>query len=100
MVNCDTCGGRLKVKVNGGEFLLTDGSSLDDIQFDTVEDVIQVAVGTKKEEDEKEDILTVEVFCILDPEHLVFQTSISKIKYEVFMRIHMACQRLMNKYYS
>ena len=100
MVNCDTCGGRLKVKVNGGEFLLTDGSSLDDIQFDTVEDVIQVALGTKKEEDEKEDILTVEVFCILDPEHLVFQTSISKIKYEVFMRIHMACQRLMNKYYS
>ena len=101
-LTCDTCGGRLKIKVNGGEFLLTDGSSLQNVNFNSVEDVIQKALGTtsKVPDDEKEDLMTVEVFCILDPDHLVFETSISRIKFEVFERIHQASMRLMQKYYT
>jgi hypothetical protein len=96
---CDTCNSRLKIKVHGGEFLLTDDSTMENINFNTVEEVVQKALGTKVPDDEKEDILTVEVECSLDPEHLIFQSSVSKIKCEIFMRIAASANRLTNKYY-
>lgn len=99
-LTCDTCGCRLKITVHGGEFLLTDGSTLENINFNSVKDVVQKTLGIKVPDEEQEDIMTVEVTCTSDPEHLIFQTSITKIKYEIFSRIHMSCERLMHKYYS
>ena len=97
-LNCDTCGCNLKIIVHGGEFLLTTGSTLEDINFEVAKR--NFILATPVEDDEKEDMLTIEVMCAADPTHLIFQTSISKIKCEIFMRISMAAQRLMNKYYS
>lgn len=102
-LNCDSCGSRIKVRISGGEFLVTDGSTLDNINFDSVEDVVQRALGTMpKNEDgdeEERETLIVEVECTQDPTHLIFQTSVSKIKLEIYQRLHMAAERMIRKYY-
>lgn len=99
-LTCDTCGSRIKVRIKGGEFLVADGSTLDNINFKDVEDVIQDALGTLDPEKEREDVMLVEVECSMDPEHLIFDTSLTKIKYEIYQRIKWAADRLMQKYYS
>lgn len=94
MVNCIMCGAKLKVTVTGGEFLIKEGSTEDNLNFEKPEK-IDFATAEKLDEDV---MLQVNVECSANPEHKVFAYIDSKIRAEIYQRIATAAIKYRNKY--
>lgn len=98
-VTCVQCGERLKVTITGGEFLVREGSTMDNLNFEKAETPGIITLDEPKEKQMDEDTaLTVDIVCSKDPEHMVFSTASSKIKVEVYQRIRLAAVQFIRKY--
>ena len=96
-MNCDVCNANLKVTITGGDFIVDPNSDLDNPQF-TKPATIELS-GPAEPVDEEE-MLTVKVECTVDPSHMVFGTTEAAVKSSIYMRLHMATQRLARKWFT
>jgi len=94
-MNCFLCEGRIKVTIKGGEFLVRNGSTPDNINYERV--VKLDAVSEKIDEDI---MLTVNIECANDPSHVIFGNTDSSIRVDLYKRIANAAMRLAQKYYG
>ncbi len=100
-VTCVECGERLKVTITGGEFLVREGSSMDNLAFEVAETPKIITLDEPKEKKMDEDTtMTVDVVCSKNPDHMVFGTVDSKIKVEIYQRIQLAARQFIRKYYG
>lgn len=93
-IACAQCGGPLKVVISTGEFRVKDGSTSDNINFEKIEKV-------NLTDDTLKDIVgafNIEVQCIKDPTHPIFNITSSRIKYEICQRIEAGARKLRLKY--
>ncbi len=89
-VSCIECGSKLKVVINGGEFFIRDGSTLDNLNFEKVK-----KIDFEKAEEIDEDImLQIQIECSRDPEHMIFAHANSTIRQEIYHRIELGARRL------
>jgi len=96
MISCIICGAKLKVTLTGGEFLVREGSTEDNINFEKAK-----KIDFSKAEVLDEDVmLEVNVECSADPSHDIFAHISSKIKCEIYQRLHIAAVELRNKYHN
>lgn len=101
-VACMACGSRLKVIITGGTFLVREGSSLDDLNFEHEEDSKLITLSESTQEVQPEfnvdTALTVDVQCSHDPDHPVFGSASSKIKTAIYHRLRIASIHFLQKY--
>lgn len=98
-ISCDMCGAKLRVEITGGRFYIREGSTLDDLNFEKVEDTKIITLDELNKGSIDEDTsLTVDVICTTDRDHPIFAHTISKIKCEVYARIMAAAHTFMNKH--
>ena len=95
-IACDTCGGRLKVNITGGSFLVREYSTLDDINFEIAPD--NRIITQDNSNTEPDTPLTVDVVCTVNPDHGIFDFTVSKIKESIYMRIMLSAQKYIQKY--
>ena len=96
MVDCIICNSKLKITITGGKFLIREGSTEDDINFEKVK---QIDFTTAEVLDE-DVMLEVNVECSADPSHDIFAHIDSKIRAEIYHRIVVAATELRNKYHN
>lgn len=96
MINCIECNNKLKITITGGVFLIREGSTEDNINFEKTQR-IDFTTAEKLDEDV---MLEVDVECSCDPSHSVFNHIDSKIRAEIYNRIATAAIQLRNKYYT
>ena len=95
-IACDTCGGRIKVNITGGSFLVKEYSTYDDINFEIAPD--NRIITQDNANIELDTPLTVDVVCTVNPEHDIFDFTISKVKVNIYARIIMSAQKYIQKY--
>jgi len=89
-VSCIQCGSKLKVVINGGEFFIREGSTLEDLNFEKVK-----KIDFKKAEEINEDVmLQVHIECSKDPSHMIFAYTDSTIRQEIYRKIELGARRL------
>ncbi len=96
MINCIICGAKLKVTITGGEFLIREGSTEDNINFEKAQKID----FTTAEVLDEDIMLEVNVECLADPTHAIFKYIDSKIRETIYHRIANAATELCNKYHS
>lgn len=96
MLNCIECNGKLKVTITGGEFLVKDGSTEDNINFEKTEK-IDFATAEVLDADV---MLEIHIECSNNPAHRIFGHTDSKIRQEIYQRIASAAIKLRNKYHN
>lgn len=96
MIDCIICNAKLKITITGGEFLIREGSTEDNINFEKVQK-IDFTTAEKMDEDV---MLEVNVECSADPSHSVFAHIDSTIRAEIYHRIATAAIELRNKYHN
>lgn len=94
-MKCFICGGKIKVSLKGGEFLIREGSTPDNINYERI--VKLIGVPEKIDEDIMFDI-TIE--CVADPSHNIFDHTDAAIRYNIYSRIASAAMKLVQKYYG
>ncbi|MBU0846407.1 hypothetical protein KKH23_04400 [Patescibacteria group bacterium] len=92
-IACAECGGPIRVRIEGGDFLVRKGSTLDNINFEKNDPKL---VSQELDEDV---MLTVHVECQHNPDHMIFGTAASKIKVEIYTRIMVGAQKYRAKYF-
>ncbi len=96
MINCIECSAQLQITITGGEFLIREGSTEDNINFEKAQR-IDFSIAEKLDEDV---MLEVDVECSCDPSHNIFGHIDSKIRAEIYSRIATAAIELRNKYHT
>ena len=96
MVNCIICEAQLKVTITGGKFLIRNGSTEDNLNFEKMQR-IDFSAAEKVDEDV---MLEVVVECSADPTHSIFAHIDSKIRCDIYHRIATAAIELKNKYHN
>jgi hypothetical protein len=89
-VACIICGGKLKVTVEGGEFFVREGSTLDNLNFEKIKKID----FEKAEELDADVMLQVKVECVADPEHMLFGFACGEIRKEIYKRIEFGARRI------
>lgn len=89
-VACVICGAKLKVTVEGGEFFVRGGSTLDNLNFEKVKKID----FEKAEELDADVMLQIKVECVADPQHMLFGFAVQEIKKEIYKRIEFSARRI------
>ncbi len=96
MIDCIICNNKLRVTLTGGEFLIREGSTPDNINFEKVQ-----KINFETAEVLNADVmLELNIECSADASHRVFAGIDSKIRQEIYTRIIKAATTLRNKYHN
>jgi len=94
-MKCFVCGSRLKISLSGAEFLIRDGSTEDNINFEKMKKL--EGVPEKIDEDVMFDL---KIECCSDPSHMIFAHTDAMIRLNVYSRIAHSAMELARKYHS
>ena len=96
-VACLQCGAQLRIEISGGNFLVRDGSSLENLNFEKAEDtkIITLDKPTEERSLDESTMFGVDIKCSVNPEHFILGHTDTTIRAEIMKRLIHGAQRVL-----